>query len=382
MAVSVQECAHCEQTRNQIRKLSADKVHLQNQLEVRAQENEQHKKDREDYYRGLKNEVEDLRNMVNHYQWMFEQEDIPSVFEQTPWKSGMIRFPDEGDRVQYFNPSVIRGEDNRLILAARRTTVIGDSGINHIILWDLSDDMAVSNPRRLNFEGAQPEEHHEDPRLFAHDGKVWITCCNFILGSYAHQVFGQVSDNLNVRRIHLEFGGNGRSIAENAGHEKNWTFFTHERGLFLIYTMNPHLLVRVNNADPMEKYTTSQRNLLWRYGPVRGGTCPVRVGDEYFAFFHSSIPWMLRRRRYFMGFYAFEKDPPFQITRMSGAPLLSGSSKDPMKTDSPLVVFPCGADYFNGQWTVTMGINDKNTAWMKIPHQTLLDMTPPVYYST
>jgi len=39
----------------------------------------------------------------------------------------------------------------------------------------------------------------------------------------------------------------------------------------------------------------------------------------------------------------------------------------------PLVVFPCGAILRNGEWLVTLGVNDCESAWIKIPHERLME---------
>jgi hypothetical protein len=70
-----------------------------------------------------------------------------------------------------------------------------------------------------------------------------------------------------------------------------------------------------------------------------------------------------------MGVYAFMAEPPFRVTRMSTVPILSGSQNDEWHEGLPLVVFPCGALLRNGQWLVTMGVNDCASAWIEIPHK-------------
>src|SRR6266404_557243 len=104
---------------------------------------------------------------------------------------------------------------------------------------------------------------------------------------------------------------------------------------------------------------------------IRGGSPPVMAEGEYWTFFHSSMPWVPGKRRYFMGAYAFEPHAPFRVTKITGGPLLVGNYRDPWKEGVPLVVFPGGAIYHDGKWFVTLGLNDLKCAWIEIPHDAL-----------
>jgi predicted GH43/DUF377 family glycosyl hydrolase len=92
------------------------------------------------------------------------------------------------------------------------------------------------------------------------------------------------------------------------------------------------------------------------------------------------MDWMSRKRRYYMGAYAFEAQPPFRVTRVTPEPILVGSIDDPWWEGKPLVVFPCAAllshglnpDYFI--WTVSLGVNDLASARIEIPHFRLLQL--------
>jgi predicted GH43/DUF377 family glycosyl hydrolase len=147
----------------------------------------------------------------------------------------------------------------------------------------------------------------------------------------------------------------------------------------LIYLTRPHEIVKWNQwNEPGEVYKTEETNPLWTHGDPRGGTPPVLVGKEYWSFFHSSLPWLHQKRRYFMGAYAIEAQPPFRITRMTSLPLLTGSKQDVWHPPQPLVVFPCGAIHRNKTWLISMGVNDLMSAWIEIPHDDLVHLMRPV----
>jgi hypothetical protein len=181
------------------------------------------------------------------------------------------------------------------------------------------------------------------------------------------------------------YGHNGGSLgtqvkneANPTGSEKNWLWFEHDRKPHLVYTTDPKHVVVEFHPDltwPNIEYSTVSFSHLWRHGQARGGTPPVRVGDEYWTFFHSSTPWLSKKRRYHMGALCFEAKPPFAIKRATPLPILSGSKHDEWHQGLPLVVFPCGALIKNGVWLVTMGINDCCSAWIEIPHEDLIALT-------
>jgi hypothetical protein len=174
---------------------------------------------------------------------------------------------------------------------------------------------------------------------------------------------------------HTRYGKNGHDLPSNTGHEKNWAWFIHEGELHMVYSMEPHVVVKCDSAaSVVEEYSTKLENDIWFYGERRGGSNPIRIGDEYFAFFHSSTPWWHGRRRYYMGAYAFEAKPPFRITRSTTIPLLHGSKNNHRILEFPLVIFPGGSLYDEDKQEhfVVFGVNDFQSGWIKIPHSDLL----------
>jgi predicted GH43/DUF377 family glycosyl hydrolase len=144
----------------------------------------------------------------------------------------------------------------------------------------------------------------------------------------------------------------------------------------MIYLTQPHTVIEFDdNLTPGQQYVTEAPNVLWHHGLIRGGTSPVLVEDRYWTFFHSSTPWMHSKRRYHMGAYSFKAEPPFEMDRITPMPLLSGSQMDRWHPGKPLVVFPCGALYRNGIWTVVGGYNDLGSFWIDIPHSQLVART-------
>jgi predicted GH43/DUF377 family glycosyl hydrolase len=120
------------------------------------------------------------------------------------------------------------------------------------------------------------------------------------------------------------------------------------------------------------------KGVTWNWGEIRGGTTPVLVGDMYFTFHHSSLPWKGRYRRYYAGALAFDAFPPFKPRLITPDPLLKGSQNDVWAQRKPLVVFPCGSIYENGKWLVSCGVNDIKSAWLELRTNQLLERMRPV----
>ncbi len=228
-------------------------------------------------------------------------------------------------------------------------------------------------------------EHTEDPRIVTGTSNLMLSLTNFIVfnggrqWTGAHQIVVEISDNwFGGKRFDPVYDGNGPTVSQNRKNQKNWLWFFHDGLPHMVYWTRPHTIVQFNGRmEPVQSYVTQESSQEWNFGEPRGGTPPVLISGEYWSFFHSSLPWRGKLRHYHMGAYCFESKPPFRITRMTPRPLLSGSQKDPWAEKKPMVVFPCGAVFKDGKWTVSMGINDLCSAWIEIPMDQLIKLMQP-----
>jgi predicted GH43/DUF377 family glycosyl hydrolase len=243
-----------------------------------------------------------------------------------------------------------------------------------------STPRVVGDPIELKMSG-DPFEESEDPRVIFRDGKFYVSYCSWSQRSiyHARQIFAEFDrDWKPINSLKVPYGLNDFKPATKMDKvaEKNWAWFWHDGSWHFVYSASPHVVVKAAKKRPEDFKTENKLN--WKYGEIRGGTPPVRIGDEYFTFFHSSLPWRGRQKRYYMGAYAFEAKAPFRITKITPAALLRGSESDTRINRGPLVVFPCGAVLENGTWTLTAGVNDEGTAWIRLPHDDLLQRMTPV----
>lgn len=315
-------------------------------------------------------------------------DSTPSVLEQAEsqgWKAAYYNFGNaEGGR-DWFNPSIVRREDGIwLIVRGSEPHPQGfQFGQNSIWAFELDDTGKVPKRGiRLRWRDSLPDQHYEDPRGFYHPGidQTIIGACTFIwypnrTWTGAHQCIGSFDEQWECSKVDFPMigGSPGRieMITDKKKYEKNWLPFLHDNKLHILYKANPWNVVGYGQTWS-EKYPYTGEGVAWAYGDIRGGTSPVKVGDKYFTFPHSSLMWRGRYRRYYAGAMAFDASPPFTPRLITPEPLLRGSQNDVWAQKKPLVIFPCGALYNKGTWLITCGVNDMKAAWVEIPHEDIL----------
>ncbi len=254
--------------------------------------------------------------------------------------------------------------------------------------------------------------NHYDPRfvqlgerLFVHYNNNWDTVPNAI--------FMVELDPTTLSAMHparpLILEGPRQAI------EKNWMLFEHERELLAVYQIAPHCILRLNLDDPGSISCEEIHHCDWsvadyelHYGAPRGGTPPLRIGDNYVSIFHSrtqsqlqlpsslaapsrqlgqlvwlrSIKRWIRERmapiRYFGGVYVFSASPPFSPVYLHPKPLLDprreGRRRRP--TASHLgprsVVFPCGLVKWGEHWLLSYGAHDERCVLLCIADAEML----------
>lgn len=193
----------------------------------------------------------------------------------------------------------------------------------------------------------------EDPRLFWFQNKLHIMFIGFT-GSVTHVLYAKLKDDFSVERIYIP------QVEDRKYWEKNWQFFEHENTLHCVYTINPHRILRFDECTTKEVANVSS-SFPWEYGEPRGGASPVKVGDEYWCFFHSSVE--MGDKTYYMGLYTFSANPPFEIKRIVSQPIRSADWNNKPSDQYCAAVFPGGAVKKGDNWIVMQGIHDR---WIEI----------------
>lgn len=297
----------------------------------------------------------------------------------------------------YFNPGVMDYQGKRY-LAARKFWMDYEQYWDYrsvVSFMEIGQDMSLGQERILTYKLRDPRESVEDPRCSIVGGKPSISCCAWIPPHRIesphhhpritiHQSLFRMGDDWNVEEIwDTEYGGNSSNLIYGEKPEKNWLWFDHEEVPHFVYQTEPHIVCEAIDGKVTQEYR-SYASLGWTLGDIRGGTPPVRVGEHYLSFFHSSMPWKKLprygvRRMYFMGAYLFEAKPPFQIVAATRTEqrLLSGTWNEPTAESVPAVVYPTGAILDGDEWFITLGVNDCRCGWMRIPHDRVMSRMMP-----
>lgn len=360
---------------------------LRKTLEIRTKEHEEHLtlvREERDHWLALYDETK----FATEFLMSYAKNDVPVLSEQVDWEVGKIVLPEEVG-TYYFNPAILQEPNGQILLFARRCRNKRErdeevyTEKNDIVCFELSKDLRATKKALVQLTSQFENEQFEDPRVVKFGDKFGLSCCTFVpFKSYAHQAMFLLDKHLfNEARFDPIYGNNYAQAMTNDGHEKNWLYFVHDNAPHMVYSANPHVVVRLNGRLGFEQqYVTDEFNPLWKFGEVRGGTNPILADGLYWTFFHSSLPWINGKRRYYMGAYAFEAKAPFRIARMTTMPILTGTNQQDWWPGLPAVVFPCGAffDSVRSQFVVSYGINDVDCGYIKIPLSDMLEITKKI----
>jgi hypothetical protein len=180
--------------------------------------------------------------------------------------------------------------------------------------------------------------------------------------------------------------------------EKNWMLFDYEGMLLAVYTISPHVILRVFPDDRHEAvpctriYENDWEPSAYssRFGALRGGAPPVRVGETYYSFFHSVYRVPFPRRvfnrlihgkntrtyRCAMGFYGFSASPPFRPKSFTPKPIMSPPRSNVAVANQlnrrvDRTVYPCGSVFLDNLWAVSFGINDSSCRIRFFSHEAM-----------
>jgi predicted GH43/DUF377 family glycosyl hydrolase len=311
------------------------------------------------------------------------QKPYPSIVEQAKengWTAGFFDLP-VAEGLGHFNSGMCQDDRGQYWLVTRRwerrekMEASWHSTLHAYRFWWEGDKPLLGEPIDLVMSN-DPFEEAEDPRVLFRDGHFFVSYCSWSQRTLYHakQVFTEFDRDWKFKSaLKVPYGMNNYKTPSKLlkPSEKNWCFFNHDGAWHFVYSASPqHVVVEIGKKRLIEHKTDNE--LKWRYGEIRGGTPPVRVGDEYFSFGHSSLPWKRRQKRYYTLCCAFEAKPPFRITRITEKPLICGSEFDSRINRGPLVTFACGSHFENGQWIVIGGCNDEQSFYLKLPHEDLL----------
>jgi predicted GH43/DUF377 family glycosyl hydrolase len=222
-------------------------------------------------------------------------------------------------------------------------------------VWLDNEFNIASKPMLLKIIQDKPSQFSQtqDPRLITIHDRLYVIFNNFLkIGdiSTRRMFIAEVKydhDTFSIKNplcLHPFQGWSSRW-------EKNWVPFVYNDTLLLAYGLIPHRIVQPLVTGECITVASAHSPMYWDWGELRGGTPGILDGDEYIAFFHSSIKMATTQSNgkamphYFMGAYTYSSKPPFTITRYSKTPIIGKNfyNGPAHNTWKPLrVVFPMG----------------------------------------
>lgn len=226
----------------------------------------------------------------------------------------------------------------------------------------------------------------EDARLLRVDDRI-ILVFNDLQPGLIHgtcaMYLGELIENnskfeLKAPAVHLKY-------AHAIKFEKNWTPFTSQGKLYLVYYADqPRIILEVDEkTGECKEVDSSETSLGWNWGKVRGGTPAYPVKDQFITFFHSvvSSPCFNNKAEksglnYVMGIYTFDSTPPFSLRQLLPLPL--GELEIYQENNHRKFVFPGGAHIEEDKIHMVWGKNDKEIYLTTYDKERLFKLMVPV----
>lgn len=257
-----------------------------------------------------------------------------------------------------YNPSII---DRGKILMVYRFHSGGLA--TKLSLAELDDSGKVESDIALEIEG----KSIEDAKWFEVGGLAFLSWVESLYPETLTSVvkyspFGHASKD-SVPQQPSIVGNDGTTT------QKNWVFFGFGSHICVLYQCYP--THQIFDLESKAVYETSAPR--WPYGTIKGGTPPVEYEGKLLRFFHATLDNELtpNRRRYYIGAYLMEPEPPFAVVRVSRKPIIYGSEIGAVKPRECFhfkqnVCFPSGVVVRDNYWLLSLGVNDSECVIAKV----------------
>ena len=278
--------------------------------------------------------------------------------------------------VSIFNPTLSECS-GQLVIAYR---VVGEvDGLRRIATAQLDENFQIIPGSAVPFsdgvEFAAPDtvgqESHNwfaDPRYFRLANRLWM------MWNTGHEDIANKQFLVEVSEDGLRPVGKARELVMTGARrktEKNWSFFENSEGIWAVYSVTPHRILKVDMSGETqitcrliaESEWTSQFTRF--YGAIRGGAQPVAVGSKFLNLAHSSY-LMPEGREYVPAVYEFEGTFPFKPVKELVTPIFVPDVKHKSDSDNlhdlnpgtSRVVYPSGLVLHEDELIFSIGIND------------------------
>lgn len=228
---------------------------------------------------------------------------------------------------------------------------------SHTSIYRPNVDMLFTDPKEVTLPETFKYCSVEDMRIFHHDGDT--LCCFTLAGQTAggwvcQMCLGSLDENREFSWVHPLESPTQSHI------EKNWAFFSCDDKLYFVYYPTPHGVWEVDLMGEKPTLVNFREADNWKAADfmehARGGSPPVRIGDEFYHFYHTQHRHG-RGVAYQTGLYTFDAKPPWNIRRIIKGPLLG---LVPSKRDVD-VIFVMSALRDRDRWNLSCGLLDQET---------------------
>jgi predicted GH43/DUF377 family glycosyl hydrolase len=287
--------------------------------------------------------------------------------------------------VYAFNPSLLRLSETWL-LAYR---LVLPDGLRRIALCQLNDRLEVipgsvvpfSDKIRFSANSKLPPQAlgwFADPRLYRlgshcylHWNSGWHEPQNYqFLQEFDPKTLQTLGDPREMRISGLR-----------QGIEKNWTLWGEDH-FYATYSPSPHKVLGFDpegegplHFSPAYEHAWNNRIYERRYGQLRGGAAPIRVGESYLALCHSMHGQVGLAYDYEAAAYTFSASPPFAPILAPHRPLQVNPPTmrqlPPLNRAVGRVIYPCGLAQAGQNMLVSLGLNDECCALLRLTNAEL-----------
>lgn len=296
-----------------------------------------------------------------------------------------------------FNPSLVPFKEGFLLSFRFMPDRNNEPWISEIGLVQLNSSFhPLSSPQVVPVRTLQNQipPQAEDARLFSYEGRLFLLYndnTEEIAPYYdrrrdmylAELVEEKEGEFLLLEPVKLNY--QAKYLAQNW--QKNWVPFEHEGQLFFSYTIFPHEVLYLNQANGHCYHCCDTwSELHWKWGTLRGGTPALQINsEEYLAFFHSgtygSSPYTwpeMEHWHYFAGAYTFSAISPFPLMKITPFPLI-GENFYSNPNSEKMVIFPGGFTITDDNIYLAYGKDDTEIWIAVLNKQILLETLQPVY---
>lgn len=316
-------------------------------------------------------------HLLNHKESDFMQCITPA--EQAKAYGGELMFLDTSciKASAIHNPSLIQHQGKvYMTLRVQGRNILSIPWCADTFLAEVTEDFQISSAYPLIKDISHT---HEDAKLVSFKGNIYVsyvTDVSYKCGNYnACMEIGKLSPK---EQIQTSFRPNINDNKNKDALQKNWLFFEKDEKFLVISTIDPMVVYDatgdLNNPKGIIRKEKAIKD--WPFGQIRCSTTPIWIEEEnkYLSFFHSHILTTDGIREYFLGALLFDND--FNITNYTKKPLFV-STPHVKRYLYANTILPYGCILQNDQLILSVGINDKAAAIMKLPVKRIIsELTP------